>query len=278
MDDRSAQERLARAVTDRLSVLPQVEAVALAGSFATGSTDAGSDIDLYIYVSAEIPAPARGRVIRSFGDRIDLDNHFWGLSDEFIDRETGSSVDMMYWSPDWMEDQLDRVLRRHEASTGYTTAFWHNVRSSQTLFDRVGWHERLREMADQPYPEPLRAAILRKNYPILREKMSSYAHQIEKAVTRQDTVSLNHRVAALLASYFDILFAVNRLPHPGEKRLLMHVEQRCEHIPKNFRADVEGLLTSAARPTPTVMKRIDTLVNHLDALLRAQGFDPATLA
>jgi hypothetical protein len=32
-------------------------------------------------------------------------------------------------------------------------------------------------------------------------------------------VSLSHRVAALLASYFDIVIAVNLLGHPGEFEL-----------------------------------------------------------
>ena len=50
---------------------------------------------------------------------------------------------------------------------------------------------------------------------------------MEKAVARGDLVSFNYRVAALLASTFDILFALNRLPHPGEKRLLAFAAQHC---------------------------------------------------
>src|SRR5258705_11487213 len=108
-----------------------------------------------------------------------------------------------------MQDQLDRVLVRHQASMGYTTCFWHTIRMSQVLFDRSHWFARLQQQAAQPYPEPLVKAIIAANYPVLRQIAPSYVHQIEKAASRGDLVSLNHRTAALLASYFDILFAIN---------------------------------------------------------------------
>lgn len=51
--------------------------------------------------------------------------------------------------------------------------------------------------------------IVALNHPVLRDVIPSYYAQIEKAVGRGDLVSVNHRLAALLASYFDTVFAVN---------------------------------------------------------------------
>lgn len=93
-----------------------------------------------------------------------------------------------------------------------------------------------------PFPEPLRRAIIAKNHPVLRQVIPSYRHQIAKAIRWQDLVSLNHRVAALLTSYFKGLFALNRLPHPGEKWLLKLAVERCAKLPPRMVAQVEGLL------------------------------------
>src|SRR4029077_20393485 len=65
----------------------------------------------------------------------------------------------------------------------------------------------------------------------------------QAAFLRQDLVSLNHRVAAWLSSYFDILFAGNRKFHPGEKRLLAHVEK----LPSASESMVEDVRTICSR-------------------------------
>src|SRR5712671_4924425 len=68
-------------------------------------------------------------------------------------------------------------------------------------------------------------AVIAKNFPVLGSIISSYEDQIESAFARRDLVSLIHRTAAWLASYFDIVFAGNRQYHPGEKRLLIQAAQ-----------------------------------------------------
>ncbi len=261
---------LAQRIADHFSELPQVVAVTLAGSMTTGWAQSGSDIDLYVYQDDEIPLDVRSLIV---GDAtvLELDNRFWEPGDEWVDTETGIHVDLMYRVPAWIEDQLDRTLRRHEAWVGYTTCFWHNALTSHILFDRSGWFSDLQRWADQPYPEPLRRAIVSKNHPILRENLSSYRYQIERAAGRDDYVSLNHRVAALLASYFDILFAVNRLPHPGEKRLLTIARDQCEKQPDGMEIEVLMLLKAAARPGKGVVEQVDVLVDGLDDLLCSEG-------
>jgi hypothetical protein len=162
-------------------------------------------------------------------------------------------------------------LVRHEASVGYSTCFWHNVLHSVRLYDRDGWYHELQAAARRPYPEPLKHAILAKNHPILRQSLSSYLSQIERAVDRGDGVSVQHRVTAVLASYFDILFAVNELPHPGEKRLLPFALTRCAKRPRCMEDRVRSLLGVPAMPTtPAVISAVSGLLDDLDALLEAE--------
>jgi hypothetical protein len=125
----------------------------------------------------------------------------------------------------------------------------------------------LRRRADQPYPPELRRAIIAKNYPLLRRNQSSYLHQIELAVKRNDPVSVNHRTAAMLASYFDVLFGVNELPHPGEKRLLQHVLSSCSRFPAEMEREVTELVASLSKPDDWTVKAANALVDGMDELL-----------
>jgi len=261
---------LADAIALRYSGHAQVESVALGGSLASGAAGPDSDVDLYVYLNAELPVPARAQIAQEHASYAEVDNRFWESGDEWIDAVSGVHVDVTFRSLAWIESELARVLQRHEASAGYSTCLWHSVRSSIVLFDRSGWFARLQRRACRSYPEKLRRAIVAKNHPILRETVSSYRYQIAGAVQRDDLVSVNHRVAALLASYFDILFAVNQVPNPGEKRLVELAAAQCSVVPPAMAHQVRALV--AAVPSgEVVLTCLDVLVDELDAVLRAEG-------
>ncbi len=264
----SAVQTLLAEIAAEFAKLPEVTAVVLAGSRGNAFADAGSDLDLYVYAEHEPSQAWRAELARKLGERASIGNEFWEPGDEWLALRTGNVVDIMYRSPAWIEAQLDRVLLRHQASVGYSTCFVYNVLHSTMLHDRGNWFAALRARAQHPYPEPLRRAIIAKNHPILRRTLSSYDHQIVMAVERNDQVSVNHRITALLASYFDILFAVNRLFHPGEKRLVAHALETCPKHPPGFQEQVHELLSAIAPAgQPDVPGRVKDLLDGLDALL-----------
>ena len=165
------------------------------------------------------------------------------------------------------------MLVQHQASIGYSTALWYNVLTSTPLQDRSEWFRGLQSWADRPYPAELRRAIIAKNHPILRGIMSSLVHQLESAVLRHDLVSVNHRVSAILASYFDIVFAINERPHPGEKRIVEHVLASCSKVPPDMQQHIEDVLgaLAPAGDNQRLVHRVNRLLDGLDALVRAEG-------
>jgi catechol 2,3-dioxygenase-like lactoylglutathione lyase family enzyme len=248
-------------VAGKFGGLPQVVAVAIGGSRAAGFDDAGSDVDLYVYALSEVPLEVRREL---GGPGAEIANCFWEPGDEWVDAGSGLAFDIMYRSPAWIDEQLDRVLVRHEASLGYTTCFWYNVVHSEAIVDPRGWYAALQRRAQVPYPEGLRRAIVEKNLPVLRRNRSSYRAQIARALERNDVVSRQHRVTALLASAFDIAYALERLPHPGEKRLL-------DHLPKDLAELVRGVVTAGA----DLLERVDALVDALEARIERDGLAPS---
>lgn len=262
----------AREVAASYGTLPGVVAVALAGSTTSGASDANSDLDLYVYATEPVDLASRQAIAACYATRSEIGNDAWEPSDEWIDAQTGYKIDVIYRTPTWIEEQLDRVLIRNEASVGYSTAFWHNVLHSVPLVDPTGWYRQLQLSARRPYPEALKRAIVAKNWPLLRRAMSSYLSQIGLAVDRGDIVSVDHRVTALLSSVFDILFAVNELPHPGEKRLLEFVTNGQLTCPPGMAGQIDALVR--AEPGPAVLAPAIALIDRVDALLAETSLLP----
>jgi hypothetical protein len=274
--DDSQIRGLAQRLADAYADCSAVDAVALAGSRSAAlGADAGSDIDLYVYSRAALPLDVRRRIANQHaGTALEIGNAFWENGDEWVAATPATKIDVMMRDVAWTEDEIARVVDRHEARLGYSTCILHNVKNSTCLFDRTGWYARTQARAAGPFSVVLRDAILAKNHPVLRNAHSGYVGQIRSAAARDDRVSVNHRVAALLASAFDIIFAVNCLPHPGEKRLLRWVEERCSVAPEKLTEDVSALIDSVGEPGAAVVARAEQVVDRIDGWLESLGLLP----
>ena len=114
--------RLARRIAGLFQADPRVKAVTLCGSRTSGAAvDTRSDIDLYVYTEAgDYPLDQRRAIIERLGgaSRPSLGLTFWANGDVWIDARSGIEVDVVYPGMAWIEQELDRLLRRCRPSGG----------------------------------------------------------------------------------------------------------------------------------------------------------------
>lgn len=243
MSIRQQDDALAREIASSFAAIGDVKAVALAGSTVTGLDDEHSDLDFYVYSDREIDCSLRREIAEKNSTRFNIDNRFYETDDEWLLGESGKQLEIIYRSRAWIEGAIEDVWVRGRASVGYSTCLVHNVRNSRIYHDPESWLRRLRAKTDSPYPQTLRENIVRKNLAMLHGRLNgSFREQIRNAVSRGDDVGVNHRVAAFLASYFDVVFAVNEVLCPGEKNLIRYATDTCRRLPYGFEEEIGELI------------------------------------
>ena len=241
-------------------LLKEVDSIGLGGSSVIKTSDNKSDYDIYIYGTSEPPIEARRKIAEKYADNPEIDNHYFETGDVFYLKATGKPIDIMYRHPDFIENNIKWVWEGYNASLGYTTCFIDNIKNTKILYDKTGWLKKIQERINTPYPEKLAQNIISKNFKYLKDVMFSYYDQILSAVERNDYVSVNHRCAAFLASYFDIIFAKNLLLNPGEKKLVAFALNNCKILPEGFEADVEILsVGEVSKRVPAAERMVENL-------------------
>ncbi len=235
---------------DKFEELEQVEALALGGSRASGNNDEKSDYDIYVYVTDRIEDDVREAILFEFCDRMEIGNHYWEYEDNVVLKD-GIGADLIYRNVSDIERLMKFTVEDHHAQNGYTTCFWHNVKTCEIVFDKTGRFTRLQEKCNIPYPKELKKKIIENNMKLLSGVLPSYDKQIKKAYDRHDYVSINHRVTGFLQSYFDVIFALNEMTHPGEKKLVKICKEQCDILPARFEENIVRLFEYMFKYDPT---------------------------
>lgn len=229
-----------KGIFEKLKKLDCVEAIALGGSRAAKVYDENSDYDVYVYVTDNIDETIRKEILSQYCSYMEIGNHFWEYEDNCI-LNNGIDIDILYRNLDDFCKEIENVVVYCQAANAYTTCMWHNLINCVILYDKNGNLEAAKKKFDVPYPKQLKKAIIKRQMQLIDSAMPAYKVQIAKAAKRKDLVSVNHRVTEFLASYFDLLFALNEKTHIGEKRLVEWCKNNCTILPENFEKNINKL-------------------------------------
>lgn len=241
-------------LAETLLGLTGVRAVFLGGSRAAGTGDAASDTDVYALHRGPLPdAAARAAALAPLADGgVVREETAWGVEDHL--HAGGGLIEIVHLDADALG--LDAFYDPGVDPTGYTTAFLHTLAGGVPLADPHGDLAAIQGRL-ATYPEATRARLLAQ----LPRELAEYAATLTKAQTRGDWTGVTNRRAAFQAAWFDLLFAVNRRYHPGEKRLLAHLERCPVTVPD---AGVRWTRVSlAAADDPALPRELAALASDL---------------
>ncbi|MDF2821001.1 MAG: hypothetical protein K0R15_1442 [Clostridiales bacterium] len=258
---------LIQGIIEEFSKLPEVEGITLGGSRGSNTAMADSDYDVYIYTTEDIDISVRRLILEKYCGHMELGNAFWELEDD-CNLKCGTVLEIIYRNLTNTDKELEGQVFGFNGRTGYSTCIWYNILNSKILFDKNGELERIINKYKVPYPIRLSMNIVMTNLRLLDGNIPSYSHQIEKACKRNDIVSINHRITEFLASYFDIIWALNREQHPGEKRLIELCKKKCAKLPERFEENLHKLLGGKTEHNE-IMDIINEMVKNTTCLVES---------
>jgi uncharacterized protein DUF4037 len=214
------QQALAQIVAT-VADLPGFAAITLGGSIASGLADDRSDLDLHVYWREPLAAPAlRAERLARVADAgsVAVDILTWGREDHL--RVQGWPAELIYVPLAEIRSKIDRAYGEGLISEGYTTARLFYIANGRLLHDPSGDLGALQARLLAEYPEPTRRLLLRHQ----PELLHYYLELLGIAQVRGDLLFVQHCRTSFQEVFFNLLFALNRCYHPGEKRLLIHGE------------------------------------------------------
>lgn len=249
--------------------LDEVDALLLGGSRATNVYDEKSDYDFYVYLNKDLSEEKRRNLLDKYCKYMEYSNHFWELEDDGI-LNNGIEIEFIYRRVNDLKNGLEN-LRLGNVGIGFTTCFLDNLLDSKIMFDKTEEITELKMYHNDTLTRELSQKIVDKNYPLITDSIPALYRQIKKAVQRNDLHSINHRVTAFFEIYYDILFAINLEPHPGEKRLLQ-LSSNLKRLPMNHLELVENVFNSIFKDNDEMLKYILKLSGNLRELLIKEAY------
>jgi hypothetical protein len=249
-------------ITKVFSSQNEVLAIALGGSQSTGEADGKSYYDFYVYLNSTLDNDIRKNILSAFCIYMEIGNTFWELGDNCTLND-GTYIDIMYRNLDSFTKSIAGVVEDGICYNGYTTCMWDNLMNCKIIYEKDSSLTKIKQRFSVPYPKALKINIIDRNMKLLTGLIGSYDNQIKESVFRKDLVNINNRISAFLASYFDLIFALNEVMNPGEKRLMEISKEKCKLLPKGFEINIQSLFYCISNDINKINEIIEKMVYEI---------------
>ncbi len=226
-------------LADLLGAHQAVSSVLVFGSVAHGDVDERSDINLFVVCRPEIiPITERMRLFSQvgsgwrFGGQLNTNPPFaHSDTDGIVD---GIPVSFHYQTAAWVSNVLREVLLKGALTTRLMPSRPYTLlallQRGWLLLDKKKVVRKWRDQA-QPFPWQLKLNLLQHYVPLLRENLEELVVNAERHLgSRLFLFHLNQAIDALIS----VLFAVNEVYEPGDRRAERNILPALEKAPKDF--------------------------------------------
>jgi len=256
-------------IVGALAGIPGVEGILCFGSYALGTFDRDSDVDLYVLCHPDI-RPTHERTgafqkIEGIQD-VQMDYEELGWDDQWCPRGDrcrlgGLPFDIAYNTVDWMKTVVTAVKERGATSVPelrfrpYTMLGL--LENSVVLYDPKSFLQPIRSSL-YPYPAKLRQTLLSENLLTTRGSLGELQDYVRRSIGNS---AFHFHFSRILDSLCTILFAINRRYDPATKRT-EEAFRDLEIVPDRFLEKYSRILE-----TPLTREGRQEIVHNLETLL-----------
>jgi len=217
-DDRT---RLLSRAVDILTGFPEVVAVGLSGSSATGTTDCLSDLDICVFADPDFPEPNLRRERLESGGLGEIT--YFDVDFE-VSRGDGVSLNGKACDFNWMSvPRVTSFLESLVVDFDCDEFVPGGLLKTRGVYDPQGLIEHLQEAVPE-YPRERATHRIEKS--ISAARFSLYVLRwLEKAAARNDYFSFLKFQYELLDNFFTALYAINQQWYCDEKHLVENVDE-----------------------------------------------------
>lgn len=233
--------KLVLEIINDMGKLDSVLAIVLGGSRSIDIADKYSDYDIYIYFnntnSFSDIKPILALYINS-----DSELNMFFPEETCVLLKDNTHVEIILKTLIGAENEIKKRLIDYQCDLGFSTCDLAAVFNGKVLYDNKKIYQNLIDKYSFAYPDRLAENVIKFNREMMNGKVISADRQIIKALKRNDFVAFQRWCTVYIASYFDILFAINRKYHIGEKRMLKFALDNFDILPDKFEQSILDLV------------------------------------